>query len=88
MILQQTASGVDAKRAYSPPFTVKFLIQVEVTEVCGGMSSIDDNVLVVKSEVQLLNDNLKAVDEKVQTIADGGQSLFGKSATSSPTFTV
>ena len=81
-------SGREACVAGSSSLSVKFLIDAEVTEVGEGVSSIDENVLVVKSEVQLVNDNLKAIDDKVQTIADGGQRLFSKSPTSSPTFMV
>jgi hypothetical protein len=50
--------------------------------------NIDNNVLVVKSEVQLVNDNIKAVDDKVQTMADGRRRLFSKSSASSLTFII
>ena len=43
-----------------------------------GVRRVDENVLVVKSEVQTVNENIKAVDDKVQTIAYGGQHLFGQ----------
>ena len=35
--------------------------------------NIDKNVLAVQSEVQLFSNNIKAVDNKVQTMADGKQ---------------
>ena len=35
--------------------------------------NIDNNVLVVKSEIELVNDNIKAVDDKLQMMTDGGQ---------------
>ena len=44
--------------------------------------NIDNSVLVVQSEVQLVNDNIKAVDDKVQTMADGKKSLFSESSMS------
>ena len=46
-------------------------IDTEVTQVGEVVRSTDENVLVVKSEVQLVNDNLNAVGDKVQSIADG-----------------
>ena len=51
-----------------------------------GVRRVDENVLVVKSEVQIVNDNIldniKAVDDKVQTLADGKQHLFNRQSAS------
>ena len=45
------------------------------------VTGVDERVQVVKGEVQLIND-------KVQTIADGGEHLFGKSPASSLIFII
>ena len=45
------------------------------TEVAGAredVKNVDEEVLVVKGNVQLVNDNVKEVDYKVQAMADGG----------------
>ena len=40
------------------------------------VTEVNENVVVVKGGVQLANDNIKAVYDKVQTIADGKQRLY------------
>ena len=55
-------------------------IDKNVTEVNQGMRRVDENV---KGGVQLVNNNIQAVYDKVQTMADGKQRLFGESLTSS-----
>ena len=45
--------------------------------------NIDNNMLDVKRGVQLVGDDIKAVDGKLQTTADGKQRLFVKSPASS-----
>ena len=60
-------------------------VDEKVQVVTGEVHAVGGEVQVVKAEVQLINDNVQAVDDKLQTIAEGGQSHFGRSLVSSLT---
>ena len=47
-------------------------IDSKATKVIDGVRGVEENVHAVQGEVQLVNDNIKVVDNKVQKIAEGG----------------
>ena len=60
-------------------------IDNNVTEVNKGVRRVDENV---KDGLQVVNNNIKAVDNKLQTMADGRERLFCESSVTSLTFLI